>query len=74
MGAPTDKQLKSKAITRGELNRHFLVYVLVIALLWVIWAIKGSGYMWPIWPTGGWGIGILVHYFKTKINTSRNEI
>jgi hypothetical protein len=33
-------------------------------MLWAIWFLTtdGNGYMWPVWPTGGWGIGLLFHY------------
>jgi len=40
---------------------HLRVYVGVIALLVVIWALTGMGYFWPVWPMLGWGIGIVSH-------------
>lgn len=41
---------------------HLMNYVFVISGLWLIWALTGMGHPWPIYPTLGWGIGILGHY------------
>ena len=57
-----EEQLKKDAQKRVEFKRHFLIYIVVIALLWVIWVFSGSEYMWPVWPTAGWGIGVFFHY------------
>jgi hypothetical protein len=40
---------------------HLVSYLAVIAGLWLIWALAGSGYPWPIWPMLGWGLGLLGH-------------
>jgi hypothetical protein len=40
---------------------HLASYLAVIAALWLIWALTGSGYPWPIWPMLGWGLGLLGH-------------
>jgi len=40
---------------------HLGGYLAVIAGLWLIWALTGSGYPWPIWPMLGWGLGLLGH-------------
>lgn len=40
---------------------HLISYVAVIAGLWLIWALTGAGYPWPIWPMLGWGMGLLGH-------------
>jgi hypothetical protein len=58
----TEEHLKKKAQKRVDFKHHFLIYVLVIAFLWVIWALTGRRHLWPIWPTGGWGIAILFQY------------
>lgn len=46
---------------RGHLPRGdaFRTYVLVMALLIVIWAATGAAYFWPMWPMLGWGIGLV---------------
>ena len=40
---------------------HLGSYLAVIAGLWLIWALTGADYPWPIWPMLGWGIGLLGH-------------
>lgn len=26
--------------------------------------VTGRGYFWPIWVLGGWGIGLVMHYWE----------
>jgi hypothetical protein len=40
---------------------HLASYLAVIVGLWLIWALTGAGYPWPIWPMLGWGLGLLGH-------------
>lgn len=42
---------------------HFAVYLAVNALLVIIWAFTGAGFPWFVFPLGGWGIGILFHFW-----------
>lgn len=46
---------------RAELREHVRTYLAVMALLVVIWALTGAGYLWPVWPALGWGIGVVSH-------------
>jgi hypothetical protein len=47
------------SLKRKQAFKQMLVsYVLVNALLIVIWAASGAGYFWPVWVLGGWGIGL----------------
>ena len=48
--------------TRPRLDPHATTYLVVIALLWLIWLVTGAGYPWPVWPMLGWGIGVLGHH------------
>lgn len=51
---------------RRDFGTHLLVYVLVNALLVVIWATTNNGgYFWPMWPLIGWGIGLVIHAWET---------
>jgi hypothetical protein len=43
------------------MGAHAASYLGVIVMLWMIWLLTGAGYPWPIWPTMGWGIGLLGH-------------
>jgi len=77
-----DDQTESREVAikrvkaRRDFKTHVVVYVLVNALLVVIWAFSGAGYFWPIWIIAGWGIGLALNawtvYFEKPI--SEDEI
>lgn len=46
---------------RRDFREHLRTYLMVMALLVVIWALTGAGYFWPVWPMLGWGIGVMSH-------------
>lgn len=54
--------LTKRAKARVGFKIHFTVYVSVIGFLWVLWFMTGVRHPWPIYPTLGWGIGVLFHY------------
>lgn len=62
------KRLKDKQ----DFKSHVAIYLIVNALLVVIWAVSGQGYFWPIWPILGWGIGLALNawtaYFQKPIS------
>jgi len=70
-----DPHLWKQAKSRAGFKMHLRTYLLVNGLLWLLWLVSfltfnadpgGQLYMrypWPIWPTLGWGIGLLSHYF-----------
>lgn len=58
----TDNQLRELARKRVDFRNHLVVYFVVNAALWIIWWVTGAGYMWPVWPMTGWGIGVIFHY------------
>lgn len=62
------KRLKDKR----DFKNHAATYLIVNALLVVIWAVSGQGYFWPIWPILGWGIGLALNawtaYFQRSIS------
>ncbi len=46
---------------RADFRTHLTVFLLVNALLWAIWiAGGGNGFPWPVFVTGGWGIGLVL--------------
>jgi hypothetical protein len=57
-----DVQLHAIARKRVEFRAHLLVYCVTNAAFWVIWLLTGRGYIWPVWPMAGWGIGVIFHY------------
>ena len=57
------KRLKEKR----EFWQHVVIYVLVNAMLVVVWWVTtdGDGHFWPMWPLLGWGIGLGLHAWET---------
>ena len=62
--AMTDPQ-RAAAIDRLKAKRgltaNIVSFVIVNAVLVVIWALSGAGYFWPIWVIGFWGFGLVMH-------------
>ena len=72
-----DDQLWQQAKARADFKIHVATYVIINGMLWLIWLFTGSvhSYPWPIWPTIGWGIGLIFNYlsvYKFK-NTVEKE-
>jgi len=64
-----EQKIIEQAKRRIGFRIHFAVYLGVIILNWVSWAITFNNYpnikwilIWPMYPTLGWGIGIIIHY------------
>ncbi len=55
------RQIEKRIQQRKGLYTHLVIYCGVIIFLWLIWAFTDQGFPWPIFPMGGWGIGILAH-------------
>ena len=68
---------RQAAVKRLEAKRgfrvHFMVYLLVNALLVAIWLMNGGEYFWPVWPMAGWGIGLAVHGWVTYFHQPFSE-
>jgi amino acid transporter len=53
----------------AEFYQHLVVFVIIVAAMWAInaWQIADSAQptkwhsWWALWPTLGWGIGVLTH-------------
>jgi hypothetical protein len=72
-----DDKLWQEAKARADFKTHLATYLIINAGLWIIWiATSGiNSHPWPIWPTIGWGIGVLLNYlsvYKFK-NTIERE-
>jgi hypothetical protein len=50
---------------RRDFRTHVVVYSLVNISLWGIWMVTGTGFPWPVFVTGGWGIGLLLDARET---------
>ena len=65
----SEEQIYEEAKKRVEAKRgfymHLVTYVVVNTMLVLIWAFPaGGGYPWFLWPLGGWGIGIIMHFVQ----------
>ena len=64
---PAAEDLREAAVQRlkkrQDFHAHLLVYTLVIALLWTIWALTGTGFPWPLIVMGGWGVGLIMNAY-----------
>lgn len=60
-----EEERRDRAIARlrkkSEFRAHLLAYVLINAFLVTIWALTGAGFIWPVFPMLGWGIGLAFH-------------
>jgi hypothetical protein len=71
-------ELRDQALERlkkqQDLRAHVLVFVMFNTLVWTIWALTGSGFPWPVFITGGWGIGVVMNawdaYWRRPITES----
>ena len=76
MKSPTDTQLHELARKRVSFRVHLIVYFVTNAAIWIIWFVTGRGYVWPVWPMVGWGIGVVFHYmfdYRTSRFLSEEE-
>ncbi len=63
-----DKKLYRRAKARVGFKVHLLVFIAVMVFIWLInllvmWNVgpKQWFHWWAIWPTLGWGLGVLLH-------------
>jgi hypothetical protein len=78
-GIRGDEALRERAIKRLKKRRdfagHVLVYVLVNTFLVGIWALTNrDGFFWPVFPIGGWGIGVLMNAWDVFRGEDFDEI
>ena len=57
---------------RAEFKSHFMTYIAMMPFFWLVWLLtganlSGSGIPWPVWPTAGWGIGVLFHFLGVYV-------
>ena len=63
-----DPELWALAKRRVSLGYHFTSYLVVNGFLWALWYFTTGSYdtpdqtPWPVFPTFGWGVGLLFHY------------
>jgi serine/threonine protein kinase len=60
------QRIEKKFKKRQELVTNAIAFVLVNIMLWVIWALTWTDFPWPIFPTIGWGIGVVTQYLEYR--------
>ena len=65
---PSEEQIYEEASKKVREKKHFyrdlVTYLIVNAVLVVIWALSVRGYQWFLWPLGIWGIFVLGDYLR----------
>ena len=67
----TEEQIYEEASKKVRDRKRFYgglaTYLIVNAVLIVIWALSGQGYMWFLWPLGIWGVFVLGDYLRVFV-------
>ena len=74
----SEEQIYELAKKRVEEKRgfftHLTVYILVNIMLVLIWRFaNGGGFPWFIFPLGGWGIGLIIHFLNVFIFGAKSD-
>lgn len=64
---------RRRVTEKRSFRTHVLVYVVVNALLVVIWAVQGSEEFFPFWSIVGWGIGVAFHAWNVYMRRPITE-
>lgn len=59
--------LRSELKALTAFRTHLSYYITVTGLLWICWFLQsGTGlHPWPLYPSLGWGVLVLLHYLGT---------
>jgi 2TM domain len=70
-----DAELWQLAKARADFKTHLASYLIVNGMLWLLWLFTSGthSHPWPIWPTMGWGIGLLFNYLAVYKFTNSIE-
>jgi hypothetical protein len=54
-------------------EKGFRIHLLVLTIpaIWFIWFFTVRTYLWPLWQTAAWGIGLLFHYLGVFVFRSK---
>ncbi|MFC2014814.1 2TM domain-containing protein [Chloroflexota bacterium] len=62
------EEAKKRVAAKRGFYSNLVSYVVVNIILMIIWAFPaGGGYPWFLWPLGGWGIGLIMHYIQVFV-------
>lgn len=74
-----DPQLWEMAQRRAGFKSHVASYLMVNVFLWILWYFTGDDTSsrhvpWPLYPTLGWGIGLVFHYIRAYVFPRQNLV
>jgi len=68
------EEAKKRVSAKRKFYRDLVAYVVINSLLVIIWAFPaGRGYPWFWFPIGGWGLFIIIDYFKAFVFPSGGD-
>ena len=74
----TEEQIYEEASKRVKDRKRFYsgltTYLIVNAVLIVIWALSGQGYPWFLWPLCTWGVFVLGDYLRVFVLGKGSDI
>lgn len=64
----SDRQIALERLKkRRDLRNHLFAYVVVNGAFWALWALTSGGYIWPVWISGLWAIGLVFNVWDVYI-------
>ena len=74
----SEEQIYEEASRKVKAKRGFYgslaTYAVVNAVLIVVWALSGQGYMWFLWPLGIWGVFVLGHFLRVFVFERKSDV
>ena len=74
---PSEEQIYEEASKKVREKKRFYrdltTYLIVNAVLVVIWALSGRGYPWFLWPLGIWGAFVLGHGLRIFVFGEKSD-
>ncbi len=52
---------------------HFSIYIIVNAMLILVWWFTGAGFPWFIFVLGFWGIGVVANFVSVFVGTGVSD-
>ena len=67
------EQASQKVRERKRFYGGLVTYLIVNAVLIVIWALSGRGYPWFLWPLGIWGAFVLGDFLRIFVFREKSD-
>ena len=68
------EEAKRRVKEKKDFYRDFFTWAAVNAVLVIIWALSGRGYLWFLWPLGIWGAFVLFHFLRVFVFERKSDI